>query len=55
MVRPTTASDKALIREMGMNDLVELLKTLTDPKLIALAEDQIRQLKGIPKEDLGKS
>ena len=45
----TNVSDNVLIREMGLDDLVKLLKTLTDPKLISLAESQIRQLKGKPR------
>ena len=39
-------SDNVIIREMSMDELTEVLKTLTDPKLIALAESQIRQLGG---------
>jgi len=41
----STASMKGVIREMDMEELEDLLKTITDEKLITYINKQISQLK----------
>lgn len=41
----STASLKGVIREMDLDELEDMLKTITDPKLIAYINKQITSIK----------
>ena len=47
-----TASMRGIIREMELDELKDLLNTITDEKLIAYINTQISQLSKIENEDL---
>jgi len=51
-IMTNTASMRGIIREMELDELKDLLNTITDEKLIAYINTQISQLSKIENEDL---
>jgi hypothetical protein len=51
-IMTSTASMRGIIREMELDELKDLLNTITDEKLIDYINTQISQLSKIENEDL---